>query len=130
MGDPDDPSNAGGEPQNRLTQRDGKRSEVSIPTLVRDSSGGSYEGEIENLSARGCRVRFATYPTFAHGRVVTVGIEGIEAQGATVAWSKGNAAGFEFVHPLYEAVFESLAQRHPAAELVVSDSHEGWMTSD
>ena len=116
--------------RSHLTKRDGERSEVSIPSTVKDAAGGSWQGEIENLSARGCRVKFGSHEVLEKGRAVTVSIRGIEAQGATVVWSKDGSAGFEFLHPLYEAVFENIARQYPAAQLVLSDTSDGWRSSD
>ena len=130
MGRSDPQSRDRDDESNHLTKRDGERSEVSIPTTVKDAAGGSWQGEIENLSARGCRVNFGSYEVLEKGRVVTVGIKGIEAQGATVVWSKDGSAGFEFLYPLYEAVFENIAQQYPAAQLVLSDSSDEWRSSE
>ena len=122
----DNSSGGSDTPQPQRVERAGKRSAVAIPTMVKDASGGNWPGEIQNLSARGCRVSFRSERQIPPGRIVTVGIRGIEAQAATAVWSKGTEAGFEFLHPLYEAVFENLAQRFPASESILTATSDEW----
>ena len=97
--------------QPRFSGRTAERRVVGIRAQLRETGGGRFDVDVEDLSVTGFRVdTIYRVPVGAH---VFLMIPTFTALEATVAWVNAKGYGCHFVQPLHPAVFETIAARHP-----------------
>jgi hypothetical protein len=97
--------------------RKAPRNAVTMPARCRTMSGMRDDGELSDISTRGCCV--TTRGLFLHiGHRVIIKPEGMEGITGVVRWLSGNRAGIEFDMPLYGPIVEHMSARHAISRRV------------
>lgn len=93
-------------------RRGSSRLPTSIAAVAQSTQGAVQRLEISDLSPEGCAVVVAGPPLVA-GTVYGIKMEGLEGLVSTARWTAGQQAGLQFDRPLYPAIAEHIAARHP-----------------
>lgn len=106
----------------QATPRRNDRKPVVLAAQCRTQSGMRDSGSISDISAEGCCVTTKSL-FFRVGTRVVIRPDGIEGLTGVVRWIEGERAGVEFDAPLYAAVVDHLAARHPTGNPVRLDTY-------
>jgi hypothetical protein len=86
-----------------------ERLPLQVEVIVRQSGRRGRPLEVSDLSRFGCCLTFEDQPF--EGEWVWIALPGLAPIEARVRWVEARRAGVEFVHPIYEAVFDLLLLR-------------------
>lgn len=87
-------------------QRRAARKRVHVPAVLRSSTVGRINGVITDISILGCQMRVVQH--LVKGTYLLVQVPTFEPFGARVVWAEDGLVGFEFTHPLHQAVVDHI----------------------
>ena len=92
----------------KLTPRRHGRRRLRVDASVRDGSGAARVGALTDLSQAGCRMEVDD-AALDEDQLVIVRPGALGGVSGRVRWTRGNAAGVEFVDPLHPAVVDHVS---------------------
>jgi hypothetical protein len=88
---------------------------TSIAAVARTARGLVHHVEISDLTPDGCALTAPGQP-LAAGAVYALKIDGLESLPSIARWTAGARSGLQFERPLYPAIADHIAARHPRAK--------------